>query len=78
MSGARAGVRVQERRRDAARGRSRQSYAQTQARRYEKLLLLRSISEEAVTMKRQELQIADAMLSAAREEVDRAALSVRH
>ena len=51
---------------------ARQSYAQTQARRYEKLLLLRSISEEAVTTKRQELQIADAVLSAAREEVDRA------
>jgi RND family efflux transporter MFP subunit len=51
---------------------ARQAYAQTQARRYEKLLLVRSVSEETVTTKRQELQIADAMLSAAREEVDRA------
>lgn len=51
---------------------ARQGYAQTQARRYEKLLLARSISEETVTTKRQELQIADAVLSAAREEVDRA------
>lgn len=51
---------------------ARQAYAQAQARRYEKLLLARSISEETVTTKRQELQIADAVLSAAREEVDRA------
>lgn len=51
---------------------ARQAYAQAQARRYEKLLLARSISEETVTTKRQELQIADAVLAAAREEVDRA------
>lgn len=51
---------------------ARQAYAQAQARRYEKLLLARSISEEIVTTKRQELQIADAVLSAAREEVERA------
>ena len=51
---------------------ARQAYAQAQARRYEKLLLARSISEETVTTKRQELQIADAGLAAAREEVDRA------
>ncbi len=51
---------------------ARQAYAQTQARRYEQLLAVRSTSEEIVTTKRQELQIADAALSAAREDSARA------
>ena len=51
---------------------ARQAYAQTQARRYEQLFAVRSISEEIVTTKRQELQIADAALSAAREDLARA------
>jgi RND family efflux transporter MFP subunit len=51
---------------------ARQTYAQTQARRYEQLFAARSTSEEIVTTKRQELQIADAALSAAREEIARA------
>ena len=48
---------------------ARQSYAETQARRYEELLAVRSTSEETVATKRQEQQIADAALSVAREEV---------
>lgn len=51
---------------------ARQSYAQTQARRYEQLFAVRSTSEEIVTTKRQELLIADAALSAAREDLARA------
>jgi RND family efflux transporter MFP subunit len=51
---------------------ARQAFAQTQARRYEQLFAVGSVSEEMVTTKRQELQIADAALSAAREEVARA------
>lgn len=51
---------------------ARQVYAQTQARRYERLLALHSISEEVVTTKRQELDIADAALSAIREDIARA------
>ena len=51
---------------------ARQAYAQTQARRYEQLFAVRSTSEEIVTTKRQELQIADASLSAAREDIARA------
>jgi RND family efflux transporter MFP subunit len=50
---------------------ARHSYAQTQAHRYEQLFMVRSTSEETVTAKLQELQIADAALSAAREELDR-------
>lgn len=50
---------------------ARQVYAQTQARRYEQLFAVRSTSEEIVTTKRQELQIADAALSAAREDIAR-------
>jgi HlyD family secretion protein len=50
---------------------ARQAYAQTQARRYEQLFAVRSTSEEIVTTKRQELQIADAALSAAREDIAR-------
>lgn len=51
---------------------SRQSFAETQAHRYERLFAARSASEEALTTKRQELQIADAALSAAREDLVRA------
>lgn len=51
---------------------ARQAYAQTQARRYEQLLVTRSISEEFFSTKRQELQIANAVLSGAREELARA------
>ncbi|HFF8538760.1 TPA: efflux RND transporter periplasmic adaptor subunit [Raoultella ornithinolytica] len=51
---------------------ARQAYAQAQARRYEQLFAVRSTSEEIVTTKRQELQIADATLSAAREDIARA------
>ena len=51
---------------------ARQSFAQTQARRYEQLFAARATSEEIVTTKRQELQIADAAQSAAREELARA------
>ena len=50
---------------------ARQVYAQTQARRYEQLLAVRSTSEEIAATKRQELQIADAALSAAREDLAR-------
>ena len=50
---------------------ARQSHAETQARRYEELLTVRSTSEEIVATKRQERQIADAALSAAREELAR-------
>ena len=50
---------------------ARQSHAETQARRYEELLAVRSTSEEVVSTKRQERQIADAALSAAREELAR-------
>lgn len=50
---------------------ARQAYAQTQARRYEQLFAVRSTSEEIVTTKRQELMIADASLSAAREDLAR-------
>lgn len=51
---------------------ARQAYAETQARRYERLRTLRSASEELASTKRQELQIAEAALSAAREELGRA------
>ncbi|MGE0582030.1 MAG: efflux RND transporter periplasmic adaptor subunit [Steroidobacteraceae bacterium] len=51
---------------------ARQAFAQSQARRYEQLFVARSVSEEMVTTKRQELQIADAALAAAQEEVARA------
>jgi len=50
---------------------ARQAFAQTQALRYEQLFAVRSTSEEIVTTKRQELQIADAALSAAREDIAR-------
>jgi RND family efflux transporter MFP subunit len=59
--------------------RSRQAYAHIQARRFEQLLAVRSTSEEIVTTKKYELQLAEAGLDGAREELarirgDRAAL----
>lgn len=51
---------------------ARQAYAQSQMRRYEQLFAARTISEEIVTTKRQERQIADAALVAAREDMARA------
>lgn len=51
---------------------ARQVYAQTQARRYEQLLTVRATSEETATTKLQELQIADAAKSAAKEDLVRA------
>ena len=50
---------------------ARHYHAETQLRRFEKLFEVRSTSEESVTTKRQELRIADAGLSAAREELSR-------
>ncbi len=52
---------------------ARQRYAQTQAQRYDKLLAVRSTSEEAVATKRQEQQVANAALAGAREELVRVA-----
>lgn len=51
---------------------ARQAYAQTQAHRYEQLFAVHSVSEEIITTKRQELQIADAVLSAVLEDIARA------
>lgn len=51
---------------------ARQSFAETQARRYEQLFAARSTSEEALATRRQELQIAEAALAAAREDLARA------
>ncbi len=51
---------------------ARQAYAQTQAQRYERLLAMRATSEELVTTKRQEQQIADAALAGARQDRSRA------
>jgi RND family efflux transporter MFP subunit len=51
---------------------ARKDYAQTQLQRYEKLLLAKSTSEENVTTKQQELQIAEAALAAAKEDTVRA------
>ncbi|CAI09697.1 efflux RND transporter periplasmic adaptor subunit [Aromatoleum aromaticum] len=51
---------------------ARQNFARSQARRYEQLFAVRTISEELATTKHQELQIADAALSGAREELLRA------
>ncbi len=52
--------------------RARKDYAQTQALRYEQLLKARSTSEEVVVTKRQDLLVAQAGLTAAREELSRA------
>ncbi|GAB3750122.1 efflux RND transporter periplasmic adaptor subunit [Lysobacter olei] len=50
---------------------ARQAFAQTQARRYEQLLAARGVSEESVGAKRQERDVADAALGAAREDMHR-------
>lgn len=50
---------------------ARQAYAQTQAQRYAQLFAERLTSEESLTATRQALQVADADLSAARENVAR-------
>lgn len=50
---------------------TRHSYAQAQARRYEQLFAVRMSTEENLSAKRQEVQIAEAALSAAREELAR-------
>lgn len=52
--------------------RARQAYALTQARRYEQLLTGRAVSEEMASGKRQELQVAEAGLSAASQQIARA------
>lgn len=51
---------------------ARQAHASTEARRYEQLFAVRTVSEEVLSAKRQELQIADAALAAARADVARA------
>ncbi len=71
-----ARIRAQEAALKAARAAVRQAeakaaYARSQARRYEKLLRARSVSEEQVAAKRQELAVAEAALTAARDEVHR-------
>lgn len=50
---------------------ARHAYAQGQVHRYEQLFSVRSTSEEILTTKRQELQIADASLSAVLEDLAR-------
>ncbi len=50
----------------------RQGFARTQARRYEKLGSLQAASEELALTRRQELELAEAGLAAAREELARA------
>ncbi|HJV73829.1 MAG TPA: efflux RND transporter periplasmic adaptor subunit [Noviherbaspirillum sp.] len=45
---------------------ARKTYAENQARRYEQLLVSRAVSEEGVETKRQEAQVAQAALAAAR------------
>lgn len=47
---------------------ARQTYAEGQARRYEQLFNARSASEEVLTTKRQELQVAEAAFAAVRED----------
>jgi RND family efflux transporter MFP subunit len=56
----------------SSEARARKDYAQTQALRYEQLLKARSTSEEVVATKRQDLLVAQAGLTAAREELSRA------
>lgn len=51
---------------------ARQTYARGQEGRYEKLLVTHAVSVEAVAARQQERQIADAAVSAAREELSRA------
>ncbi|HJU70798.1 MAG TPA: efflux RND transporter periplasmic adaptor subunit [Paucimonas sp.] len=49
---------------------ARRSFAEAQTKRYEQLLAARAVSEEAVEIKRQEFQIVQATLSAARANLD--------
>ena len=49
---------------------ARKNFAEIQAKRYEQLLIARSVSEEGAEAKRQELQIAQASLSAASANLD--------
>jgi RND family efflux transporter MFP subunit len=51
---------------------ARYAYAKAQASRYAQLLAVRSTSEEIMTTKRQELDVAEATLGAAREDLVRA------
>lgn len=51
---------------------ARQAWADTQARRYEQLLAVRSTSEELAAARRQEAALAQAALSAARQDLARA------
>ena len=51
---------------------ARQAYAGSQARRYEQLFATHAVSEEALAAKRQELQVADAALTAAQADLARA------
>lgn len=53
--------------------RAHRVYAQTQAQRYKELLAARSTSEEIASTKKYELQVAEANLKAAREEISRTA-----
>lgn len=50
---------------------ARKAYAETQARRYEQLLLARTVSEEMVEARRQERQVAEAGFQAAQQELAR-------
>lgn len=54
-----------------AEAQARESYARTQARRYEELLQAQSASEETAATKKQELAVAEAVLRGAREELAR-------
>ncbi|MHB8059148.1 MAG: efflux RND transporter periplasmic adaptor subunit [Desulfuromonadaceae bacterium] len=58
---------VKAQRREAA---DRNSFAEVQAKRYEQLLAIRSVSEENTEAKRQELQVTHSVLSAARANLD--------
>ena len=49
---------------------ARKSFAELQTKRYEQLFSAQSVSEEGVSAKRQELQVAQASLSAARANLD--------
>ena len=57
---------------------ARKAYAEAQASRYQKLFTVRSTSEEILTSKQQELQIAEAALAAARQYIARARRTARH
>ena len=50
---------------------ARQAFAQSQTQRYEQLMKARSVSEESLAVRRQELQITNAALDAAHDELKR-------